>query len=181
VTQAVVAAWLNAVINDGVPPDQNWLAIEKYFKQKFASATPPKVPGAGKINNDAIACAFLKEINEGQHIHSKTGELFDQLLQDALAQNDVEAATDDPHVDELRRENAHFKAELERVHATRNDTHLETTLKARLREAQEWRFRLEQAVRGAHTELENFLLVHERAPSQMELGRIVARLDAALL
>lgn len=171
---AAVSDWLTEMTNGGVP-DQQWLAIEKHFKHKFndASGIGMKIP---KQSPDAIAAKFLQEINAGDHIHSKTAELFDQFLQAALEEQRELPAGDEG----LQAEIEDLKHELGLLHAA-GARGPDVALRARVRQAHDWRFRLEQAVRSAHGRLEAFLTMHQRAPTSTELARIVADLEEALL
>jgi len=169
-----VSEWLAEMTAGNAPADQNWLALQKHFKSQLNE--PRKMTTAME---DKIAAKFLQQVVAGEHATSKTGELFDQILQNALDEQHSELAS------EPRKAAPADNVELERLHAELDEAQalLSSTaaVRERLRLANEWRFRLESACRYAHGELEACLVIHQRAPSQTELSRVVARLEEGLL
>lgn len=171
-----VSEWLAEMTNGGVP-DQNWLALQKHFKG--TADEPRKMTSAME---DKIASKFLRAVLDGGHATSQTGELFDQALQNALdRQQDELGGMTPPKADDGALRQVQAELDALRAQMEQGGGGQLAAVRERLRQANEWRFRLESACRRAHAELEQFLSVHQRAPSETELARVVARLEEGLL
>ena len=178
-----VSEWLAEMTAGNAPADQNWLALQKHFKSQLNE--PRKMTA---VMEDKIAAKFLQQVIQGEHATSKTSELFDQVAQEMLDRQRIEIEEEAGEVrkgpvpvhnnDEVVRR---LMAELEAAQKGGGDPVELASIRERLRHTNEWRFRLESACRYAHGELAACLHVHQRAPSQGELSRVVARLEEGLL